>query len=133
MDTGPLVASLNGREEHHEWAAAQVNSLRDPCVTCESVISESLFLLRRDTNGKHRLLMMLEREILRVDFNLQQKLHEALSLMRRWDGTPMSLADACLVIMSEQFPACRVLTLDRDFIHYRRFVNEPIPVLAPWS
>ena len=43
----------------------------------------------------------------------------------------MSLADACLVCMTEQFPRCRVVTTDSHFRIYRRHGRQLIPVLMP--
>lgn len=43
----------------------------------------------------------------------------------------MSLADACLVRMSELHRASPVLTLDRDFTIYRRSRRQRIPLLSP--
>jgi predicted nucleic acid-binding protein len=39
--------------------------------------------------------------------------------MRRYRNRPMSLADACLVRLSEIHAAAAVLTLDSDFRIYR--------------
>jgi hypothetical protein len=43
----------------------------------------------------------------------------------------MSLADACLVRLSEMHVAAVVLTLDSDFRIYRRHGNKVIPVRMP--
>jgi hypothetical protein len=43
----------------------------------------------------------------------------------------MSLADACLVRLSEIHAATEVFTLDSDFRIYRRHGNKVIPVLMP--
>jgi predicted nucleic acid-binding protein len=43
----------------------------------------------------------------------------------------MSLADACLVRLSEIHPGGEVFTLDSDFRVYRRHGNKVIPVLMP--
>ena len=53
------------------------------------------------------------------------------SLMQRYADTPMSLADACLVRLSELFADSRVFTLDSDFMHYRRNGRQSIPLLRP--
>lgn len=45
----------------------------------------------------------------------------------------MSLADACLVRMSELEPGLRVFTTDRDFQIYRRNERLVIPLLSPFS
>jgi hypothetical protein len=43
----------------------------------------------------------------------------------------MSLADACLVRMSELNPKHRVLTLNSDFHVYRRNRQHVIPLMMP--
>ncbi|MGO9470544.1 MAG: hypothetical protein ACLQVF_41155 [Isosphaeraceae bacterium] len=43
----------------------------------------------------------------------------------------MSLADACLVRMSELAPECVVFTLDNDFRIYRRHKRQRISLLIP--
>ena len=53
------------------------------------------------------------------------------SLKKVLDGVPMSLADACLVRLTERFPDCRLFTLDSDFEHYRRNGRQVIPLLHP--
>jgi hypothetical protein len=42
-----------------------------------------------------------------------------------------SLADACLVRMSENYPRSVVFTLDHDFVVYRRNSRQIIPTLLP--
>jgi len=44
----------------------------------------------------------------------------------------MDFADACLVCMSEQTADSKIVTVDRaDFIVYRRYGREAIPLLLP--
>jgi hypothetical protein len=49
----------------------------------------------------------------------------------RYEDTPLSLADACLVRFSELHSDCKVFTLDMDFRRYRRHGRQAIPLLAP--
>ncbi|MBR8833512.1 MAG: hypothetical protein DSM106950_05590 [Stigonema ocellatum SAG 48.90 = DSM 106950] len=49
--------------------------------------------------------------------------------MKRYQSVPMSLADACLVKMSESIAFSCVLTLDNDFRIYRRNKNETIDAI----
>jgi hypothetical protein len=55
------------------------------------------------------------------------------ALMRRYRNRPMSLADACLVRLSEIHTSGEVFTLDSDFRIYRRHGNRVIPVRMPAS
>jgi uncharacterized protein len=43
----------------------------------------------------------------------------------------MSLADACLVRLAELYPQSPVLTLDSDFLIYRKNGRQVIAVLSP--
>jgi predicted nucleic acid-binding protein len=51
--------------------------------------------------------------------------------MTKYASVPMSLADACLVRMSELHAKAKVLTLDSDFRIYRRNRRQSIPGLSP--
>jgi hypothetical protein len=51
--------------------------------------------------------------------------------MHRFRDQGMSLADACLVRMSELASECVLLTLDGDFRIYRRNGRQTIPVRMP--
>jgi hypothetical protein len=51
--------------------------------------------------------------------------------MGLWQVPFSSLADACLVRMSEILPEPVVLTTDRDFRVYRRHSRQVIPCLMP--
>ena len=56
------------------------------------------------------------------------RLHELQSTYR---NLPMSLADACLVRISELHSRSRVFTTDSDFRTYRRNGRQVIPTLLP--
>ena len=59
---------------------------------------------------------------------------EALTIkaqMQRFESVPMSLADPCLVRMTELFPESSIMTLDSDFRIYRKNRNQTISVLMP--
>ena len=131
IDTGPLVAALRRRDEHHEWARAHFEAATEPFVSCEAVISESLFLLERTRDGKEALCGLLERGIIVVRYSLEDELTETLRLIRRYDDTPMSFADACLVRMVEKSDNTVVFTTDNDFRTYRKNGRQVIPLIMP--
>lgn len=119
LDTGPLVAYLERRESHHAWAIDQLR-LCDPGIKiCEPVLTEALFILRRYGQGHDRVMRLLERGILTLDFDLRAHLRDIRELMDQYADLPMSLADACLVRMAELNPRAELITLDRHFKSYR--------------
>lgn len=131
VDTGPLVAFLNSRDTWHEWAVARLSEIESPLETCEAVLTEAAFLLRADPRGPDALLEMLERGLLSCRFELNEEAEHVRRLMKRYADTPMSLADACLVRLTEQRRQAKVLTLDSDFRRYRRLGRQVIPLIAP--
>ncbi len=130
-DAGPLVAYLKQDDQHHEWAARCFREFRDPLVTCDSALSEALFLLRDVHNGRERLFTLLERRAVIPAFSLPEQIPQVLALMRRYADVPMSLADACLVRMAELGEEASVFTTDSDFRRYRRHRRGTIPLLFP--
>lgn len=131
VDTGPLVALLDRRERHHAWVVQQLQTLPLPWITCEAVLTESWHLLRARPDIQDRLLEWVADGVLTVSFSLSGELGALRELRRKFRDVPMSLADACLVRLSELLPKSAVLTLDSDFRVYRRNGSEPIPLVCP--
>lgn len=131
VDTGPLAALLNRRDRYHPWAREVLDSIPPPIFTCEAVLSEACFLLRRTSGGEEALLELVAADIVKPEFRISQEIEALRTLMRRFAGVPMSLADACLVRMTEIDVRTVILTLDSDFRLYRRNRRQIIPLIAP--
>jgi uncharacterized protein len=131
VDTGPLVALLNRRERHHEWAAKIMDTIEPPIFTCDPVLSAACFLLQDIDGGADAVLELVARGIVRSDFHVMSEVDSVRALMKKFASVPMSLADACLVRMTEIEPRSVVLTLDGDFKIYRRNKRQTVPVLMP--
>ena len=108
-----------------------MEKLKPPMLTCEAVLTEAAILLKREGRETDPLFALLERGVLRVSLEIEDQLADLRTLMRRYRERPMSLADACLVRLSEVHPGHVVFTFDRDFKIYRRHGNKVIPVLMP--
>lgn len=131
LDTGPWVALHCRDDSFHEWSRAQFAQITGPLLTCEAVVAETCFLLARGGHDPAKALSLMARGVVRVGMALGDEITAVQSLFERYDNVPASLADACLVRMSELYPRCRVFTLDADFQVYRRHGRKVIPVLAP--
>jgi predicted nucleic acid-binding protein len=131
VDTGPLVAFLNRRDRHHVWVRDLLDSMEPPLFTCEAVLSEACFLLQGVTGGQDAVLGLVSRGVLRSDFRLASEVDSVRALMHKFANVPMSLADACLVRMTELDAHSAILTLDADFGVYRRHRRQVIPTILP--
>jgi predicted nucleic acid-binding protein len=131
IDTGPLVSYLVRGSEHHEWTVEQWKRLAPPLRTCEPVLTEAEHLLRRENKSAAALLELVEAGVLAVTFAIADELPSLKQFLHRYRNVPMSLADACLVRMSEIRDRCVVMTADSRFRIYRRHGRQTIPVLMP--
>lgn len=131
LDTGPWVAFLSDRDRDHSWAKQQFDLLSGPFYTCEAVVSEVCFLLARSRLNPSHALRMVEAGIVRVEFGLGGDIAAVRALFERYDNVPASLADACLIRMSELHEPSKVLTLDSDFKIYRRHGRKVVPTILP--
>ena len=131
LDTGPLVASINRRDRCHEWTKSQLAQIEPPLLTCEAVIAESCFLLRSLAGGSRTVAELIHRKIIEIPFRLEAHAQSLAMLLDKYSDVPMSLADACLVRMSELYENSLVFTLDHDFKLYRRHGRQVIAALMP--
>lgn len=133
VDTGPIVALLDGDEAHHEWARTKFATLRAPLITCEGVLSEASFLMQRAGADPSLPVMLVERGVLRVETTVTSE-DDGLAvgrLIRRYRNVPMSFADACLVRLLERTRNASIMTLDTDFRIYRLAGRRVISLLMP--
>jgi predicted nucleic acid-binding protein len=129
-DTGPLVAYLNRNDPYHAWAVALMKQVRPPMLTCEPVFTEVIYFLRADGLDVDALFQLLERDALRLDFDMSAHWPRVRTLMARY--ARMDLPDAAIVVMSELHPRRQVLTVDRrDFSVYRRNDRQAVDFVAP--
>jgi predicted nucleic acid-binding protein len=130
-DSGPLVAYFDRDSEHHGWARDRFRELTDPLVTCEPVLTEAMFVLKRGGLDPDLILALVERGELICDFDVPAEAPSLRRLLRKFRDLPATLADVCLVRMSELHADSAVFTLDRDFRVYRRHGRQTIPVILP--
>lgn len=132
VDTGPLVALLNVRDQHHAWARATFDAVAPPLVTCEAVLSEACFLVRKLPGGPEAVMALVERGVVEAPFCLAAELPAVTKLMKRYASVPMSLADACLVRLAGLDPKARIVTCDSDFVIYRAHGKRALALIAPF-
>jgi predicted nucleic acid-binding protein len=131
LDTGPLVAYLDQDERFHGWAKTTFAGWLGPVVTCEAVLTEAMFLLRRHSSAQSKLLELVVQGVLPLGFELGREIRPVKALWERYDNVPSSLADACLIRLSELRTGFAVCTLDSDFGIYRRHRRQTIPLVMP--
>jgi uncharacterized protein len=114
LDTGPIVASLDVSDAHHEWVIQRFGSIRGHVITTGAVVTEVASFLQDSRDGMLRVVDLIDR--LRIEiwdcFGLPV-LRSAGRLMAHYIDTPMDFADATLVLAAEHYGIGEIATLDR--------------------
>ncbi len=131
VDTGPIVALIEDRDVYHEWAVEQSRHAPVSVRTCEAVITEALFVLKRHGRNEQGVFELLEGGHVQCEFSFRAERREVRELMHRYHEQPMSFADACLVRMAELDPEASIWTLDSDFRVYRRYGRQTLSLVMP--
>jgi predicted nucleic acid-binding protein len=131
LDTGPWVALLSRNDTHHRWAVDQFKLLPPPFLSCEAVVAETCFLLKRSGFDPSLALQFIDRGVVQLPFVLQEQIGAVSSLFKRYENVPASLADAALIRLAEINDSPLLLTTDRDFHIYRRHGRQTIPLVSP--
>jgi predicted nucleic acid-binding protein len=129
VDAGPIVASLNERDQWHAWSVQTMSVIDEPVATSEITLAEAFHLLKQHRLSLHRLMdaIILGKLIPISPWNHAMRMDE---LIRKYPL--MDAGDASLVVLSELYPKAKVITTDvHDFKIYRRFKNELLPLLHP--
>lgn len=120
LDTGPLVALLVKNDDKHERAVSIFSKIEGDLITCEPVLTEACFLVRKaGLQVQEDLLGLAIQDFYRVNFILSDHWQEVSHLLKKYRDQPISLADACLIRMAEVYNQPRIVTFDSDFATYR--------------
>lgn len=131
IDTGPVVSFLNKNDPYHEWTKMQLAQIKAPLLSCESVLSEACFLIGRTGSDASVVLEFLSRGMISIGLSFNKEYESIKRLLKKYADIPMSLADGCMVRLSEIHWASKIITFDSDFKVYRRNGRNVIPTIMP--
>ena len=83
-DTGPIVAYLSRNDPYHAWAVALMKQVQPPLLVCEPVTTEVAYFLRDDGLSVDPLFQLLEREAIRLEFDISRHWPRMRTLMSRY-------------------------------------------------
>lgn len=120
VDTGPLVALFNRRDDDHAACTKTLKALRAPLVTVWPVITEAMYLLAFSDLAQEGLWQfLLAGTLLSLPLEYAD-LGRIRELMQQYRDQEMDLADAALVRVAEREKIRTIFTIDRrDFRIYR--------------
>jgi len=130
LDTGPLVAMLDPRQEGYQACRAVYEKWNEPFITTEAVITEATHLLNRLPGGSITCLEFIRDRKMAVMPISGEALTKVITLMKKYHDIPMDYADATLVTLAEELETNQIFTLDRrGFSAYRMHGRTPFHIL----
>jgi uncharacterized protein len=130
LDAGPLVAILSRDDASHKRCATELAHLRVPLITCWPVVTEVLWLLRRDAAAVRGLFRGFTEGLWALAPIGGEALPWLEAFLERYRKLGAQLADACLVYLAERHGMDTVFSLDyRDFSVYRYGKNKSLKIV----
>ena len=123
VDTGAWFAAVTPSDPNHPHAAAFLASNRDPLVTSDSIIDETLTLLR--ARGEHRRALPLgERfftgEVAEIVYLTEEDVQQAWETFRSCADKDWSFTDCASKVFCERLSIETAFAFDR---HFKQFGN----------
>ena len=120
VDTGPLVALVDGDDQYHAVSTAAYKQIQHPLGTVWPAVVEAMYLLGFSWEAQDAVWELIETEALKLLPLGSADAPRMRQLMRKYRDLPMDLADAALVRVAEREKIATIFTLDRrDFHLYR--------------
>jgi predicted nucleic acid-binding protein len=113
IDSGPLVALLNKRDQFHDVCLAEAKSLRGNFCTSWAVITEAAHLLKREADAVQKLLGWIRSSELRLLLLSHEDADGLAHVLHRYADQNFDFADATLMHLAEREDIQTVFTIDR--------------------
>lgn len=134
IDTGPLYAFFDQRDQYNRWTGEQFAKITQPLVTCEAVIAETVFLMLGSGISPGNLFEFTQREHLQIlpVLSKTEGLQRIREIISKYSNLPASVADASLLYLAENQRASKIFTLDHHFTIYRTPKDKPFSLISPF-
>ncbi len=132
LDTGPIVAWLCPRDEHHPWACRVFREMAPGSLVCEAVLTEVCHLVAKDGILRDRAIAFVN-EIRLKPVSLCDELEAVGKILGRYSDAPMDFAYGCVVTIAEMHYRLRVCRVDCQFRFFRKTGSDPIALIAPFG
>lgn len=131
VDTGPIVAILNRRDQYHALCTETLKRIQPPLWTTWPVLTEVAWLLREHPAGLQRLYAGVATGFFRIAPLAETALAEIAALQKRFSTLRPQLADLSLLLVAEREQWTTVFTLDRRDFTVIQKKSRPRLVLLP--
>jgi predicted nucleic acid-binding protein len=127
LDAGPLIALFDNSDHHHIRVLQFFKTFHGRLYTTWPVITEVMHFLNFNPLVQSDFLKWLQLDSIQISEQNKINLEKIRNLILKYKNVPMDLADASLVLLSEELNIQYIITLDGDYAIYKmkkkRFIN----------
>ncbi|MEM6830099.1 MAG: pilus assembly protein [Bacteroidota bacterium] len=131
IDAGPLIALFDKSDQYHQSAVSFLKTFEGQLFTTWPVITEVSHMLDFSTKAQTDLLEWMSRGGLQLFPLDESSAYRLMALTKKFDDVPMDLADASLIIASEELNILEIASIDSDFYVYRTIRNDYLTNIFP--
>jgi len=134
IDTGPLYAFFDQRDQYNRWTGEQFAKIRQPLITCEAVVAETVFLMLGSGISPDNLFELTKRDHLQIlpVLSKPEGFERIREVVSKYSNLPASVADASLLYLAEENRESKVFTLDHHFTIYRTPKGKTLSLISPF-
>lgn len=132
IDTGPLFALMDRRDQFHQRAVSYAKSIpRLTMLTTWPCFTEVMYLVGDaiGVSGQLSVWDQVRKHHIVLDSDLRYDIDRMIALMTTYADLPMDLADASLVALAEREKLAAIWTFDKHF-HAYRFQDGSAPTIV---
>jgi predicted nucleic acid-binding protein len=131
VDTGPLVALRNKRDQHRERVESLAANLPENLITCWPVLTEAAHLLRQHPQEVEILLNAVHSGVLQIAHLTAADVPAISHIMKKYADHSVSMADASLMYLAERDGIDEVFTIDaKDLSLFRKSDGRPLQLIT---
>ncbi|MGW3626168.1 type II toxin-antitoxin system VapC family toxin [Streptomyces sp. NPDC000880] len=133
IDTGPVVAAANRKDDHHQQCVDLLQSFPGPLLLPSPLLAEIGYMLfsRAGAKAEADFLRDVADGVYELVSVTPSEVSRAAELVERYSDLPLGTADAFVVAVAEKFRTVNVATLDRRHFGVVRPNHVPAFALLP--
>ena len=133
VHTGPLVALLSERDQHHAACVSASKTLRGPFFTSWAVIKEAAYLLKDRQDAVGKLLSRVRASRLRILQLTADDVDGISGILTKYGDQDFDFADSTLMHLSQREGIESVFTVDQRHFSVFRTAQGNRLILVPES
>lgn len=126
IDAGPLIALFNKNDKYHKQIKEFIKNYSGSLITTWPVLTEVSHMLDFNIKTQIDFLTWVQLGAVSIEDIDNSDILRIIELSKIYSNVPMDLADASLVVLSENLNIKEIITIDSDYYIYRTIDKEMI-------